>query len=168
MRLRGALLRATAVPALALLCAASQFSRASNQVIASPDQNQAPTQATALPSIGPESSYEGLVIQNIQFPLLTNSESRYRELITTKPGDRLDREKVRESIEKLHATGRFSDIRVEADKSADGRVDLSFVTTPNFFVGDIAVDGTPNRPNANQVVNASQLQLGELFTLLKL
>ncbi len=34
----------------------------------------------------------------------------------------------------------------------------------NFFVGEIFVEGEPNPPAANQVVNASKLQLGELFT----
>jgi outer membrane protein assembly complex protein YaeT len=34
----------------------------------------------------------------------------------------------------------------------------------NFFVGAINVEGAPTRPTANQIVNASKLQLGELFT----
>ncbi len=45
---------------------------------------------------------------------------------------------------------------------------LSFLTRPNFFVGEISVEGAPNPPAANQIVNASKLQLGELFTREKL
>src|SRR6185312_7265255 len=39
---------------------------------------------------------------------------------------------------------------------------------PNFFVGQLFVEGAPNPPAANQIVNASKLQLGELFTREKL
>ena len=53
---------------------------------------------------------------------------------------------------------------MEADRTLDGKVSLSFFTTPNYFVGDVSVKGVPNRPTAGQVVNASKFQLGDLFT----
>src|SRR5205807_8933974 len=40
--------------------------------------------------------------------------------------------------------------------------------TLNYFVGQIDVSGAPGRPTANQIINASKLQLGELFTSEKL
>src|ERR1700686_4919910 len=47
-------------------------------------------------------------------------------------------------------------------------VRLTFTTSLNLFVGAIEVEGAPNRPNYNQIVNASKFQLGELHALDKL
>ena len=109
--------------------------------------------------------YEGLIVQKIDFPDLPSANTnRLLELIPQKVGSPLEREQVRESIQALHATGRFGDIQAEAERTSDGRVELMFRMRANFFVGEISVTGEPNPPAANQVVNASKLQLGELFT----
>src|SRR5208282_2543858 len=79
-------------------------------------------------------------------------------------GAPLEREGVRQSIQALYATGRFADIEAEADRTPDGRAALMFRMRANFFVGEIFVTGETNPPAANQVVNASKLQLGELYT----
>ena len=94
--------------------------------------------------------------------------TRLLDLIPQKVGAPLEREKVRESIQALHATGRFADIQAEAERTSDGQVELTFRMRANFFVGEIFVTGAPNPPAANQIVNASKLQLGELFTREKL
>jgi outer membrane protein assembly complex protein YaeT len=110
-------------------------------------------------------SYEGLTVQAIGFPdLPAAAAQRLLDLIPQKVGAPLQREDVRESIQSLHATGRFADIQVEAEHAAQKQVVLLFRTRPNFFVGEIQVEGAPNPPAANQVVNATKLQLGELFT----
>jgi len=70
----------------------------------------------------------------------------------------------RESVQALYATGRFADIRAEAGRTADGKVALSFHTRPNYFIGDVSVEGNPSHPSAGQVVNSSKLNLGELFS----
>ena len=109
--------------------------------------------------------YEGLIVQKIDFPDLPSANTkRLLDLIPQKAGAPLEREQVRESIQALYATGRFADIQAEAERTADGRVELMFRMRANFFVGEIFVTGEPNPPAANQVVNASKLQLGELFT----
>lgn len=160
MRLGGALLRT--LGALAVVCAGLPAFGANPGGSA---QEQASSSAQPTGAI---SSYQGLVIQDIRFPQVAGSDGRYRDSIPFKTGDRVTRDGVRESIEKLHDTGRFADIRVEADKTSDGQVVLSFVTVPNYFIGDVTVEGTPNRPSENQVSNVSKLQLGELFTPEKL
>src|SRR5205814_7579870 len=66
------------------------------------------------------------------------------------------------------ATGRFADLRAECELTADGKALLSFVSSPNFFLGRISVEGAPARPTEAQIVNASKLQLGELFTAEKM
>jgi outer membrane protein insertion porin family len=160
LRLGGALLRT--LGALAVVCAGLPAFGANPGGSA---QEQASSSAQPTGAI---SSYQGLVIQDIRFPQVAGSDGRYRDSIPFKTGDRVTRDGVRESIEKLHDTGRFADIRVEADKTSDGQVVLSFVTVPNYFIGDVTVEGTPNRPSENQVSNVSKLQLGELFTPEKL
>ncbi len=109
--------------------------------------------------------YERLTIAEIRWPNIPSDvdQKHWRDLISLQAGKPLDRELVRESIHRLHSTGRFADIRVEAERTSDGKVSLSIFTVPNYFVGSVDVEGVPNRPTAGQVVNASKLQLGELF-----
>jgi outer membrane protein assembly factor BamA len=114
-------------------------------------------------------SYQGLTIRAIDFPGVSpGDQDRLRQLIPLKLGDSFDRDLVRRSMQVLHATGRFADLRVEAERTVEGEVSLAFVTDPNYFVGDLRVEGNPSRPTANQIVNASKLQLGEPLTQQKL
>lgn len=120
------------------------------------------------PSPAAESGYEGKTVLSIDLPgSATASRDHLLQLLPQKVGAALDRDHIRESIRILYATGRFADIQVEAVPSGNG-VALSFVTSPNFFVGAVDVDGAPSRPNANQIVNAAKLQLGELYNRDKL
>ena len=166
MRLRGALLKALVAPVL--FCAAFLPASRANDVQENPSASASQAAFPAVSPVGTFSSYQGLVIREIRFSPAQTNDEQYRNLIPLKMGEPLDRDQTRQSIEKLNATGRFSDIEVEADKTGDGEVILTFITKPNFFVGDINVEGAPNRPNTNQVINASKLQLGELFTSDKL
>ena len=84
------------------------------------------------------------------------------DLLPQKVGSPLNREQVSASIRAFYGTGRFADIQAEVTSSGSGVV-LAFVTTPNYFVGAVDVEGAPNRPNANQIVNASKFQLGERY-----
>ena len=161
MRLRGALLRT--LTALAMAAAPGGPLAARSSVL--PAQDQSPSQAPAMVPLGSMSSYLGLTVHEVRFEGVSPSDGQQlQRLIPAKAGELLDRDGIRQSIQTLHATGRFSDISVEAERTSDGQVLLTFVTSPNYFVGEIRVEGQPNRPNANQVVNASKLQLGELFT----
>src|SRR5690242_2865102 len=115
------------------------------------------------------SSLQGLTVQEIRFPdLSAKDQDRLRALIPIKEGSPLDRDAIRHSMEALYATRRFADISAQAERTSSGSVALAFVTSPNYFVGAVNVEGNPNRPNANQITNASKLQLGELFTTEKL
>jgi len=134
-------------------------------------QNQSPAkdEQPALQT-GGVSSYQGLIVQEITFPNVVdaNEQKRVQELLPQRVGQPLDREQIRQSIQALYATGRFTDIRAEAEHSANGGVQLSFVTTPSYFVGEVRIEGNPDRPTASQIVNASKLQLGEPFNQDKL
>lgn len=115
-------------------------------------------------------AYEGSPVEAIQFPNLSDKadQERLLDLIPQKLGQPLSRDLVKETIRDLFATGRFNDIRVEAERASGGRVHLSIFTTPNLFVSSVRAEGAPNRPTAGQIVNASKLELGRIFTQDKL
>ncbi|HTU40424.1 MAG TPA: POTRA domain-containing protein [Candidatus Aquilonibacter sp.] len=110
--------------------------------------------------------YSGKIVKSIELPGVSDS-GRLLSMLPQKAGEPLDRDKVRESIRVLFSTGLFSDLQAEVAPSSPG-VRLTFTSSPNFFIGSINVQGAPSRPNANQVVNASKFQLGELYTADKL
>ena len=173
MRLEGATGRSLTRLALAvLLClsAAAQSKPAAGPSAGAPARPSPVQEPTpALPTVGGMAAYEGLIVQKIDFAdLPTSGTVGLSDLIPQRVGAPLEREKVRQSIQALHATGRFADIQAEAERTPDGQVVLTFRMRANFFVGQIFVEGAPTPPAANQIVNASKLQLGELFTREKL
>lgn len=109
------------------------------------------------------SEYAGKTILAIELPRVADGDRDHLlSLLPLKEGAALDRDQVRASLRVLYGTGRFADIQAEVTPSGSGVV-LSFVTSPNYFVGAIDVDGAPSRPSANQIVNSSKFQLGELY-----
>ena len=165
MQLRGILLTTLIALALATTCVVRASADSSRQKEIDQEQGQS-VQAPTMPAEDAMVQYEGLTVADIRWPDIPSEgdQKHWRALISVQVGKSLDRELVRESIHRLHSTGRFADIRVEAERTADGTVSLSIFTVPNYFVGGVDVEGAPNRPTAGQVVNASKLQLGELFT----
>jgi outer membrane protein insertion porin family len=126
-------------------------------------------QAEMAPAAGPMAGLEGWRVRDIQFRGIQGADAdELRNILPLKVGDSLDRSKVRESIRTLYATGRFADIQVEAERNQTHDVNLVFVASPNFFISQVNVDGAPARPSASQIINASKLQLGDLFTQDKL
>lgn len=130
-------------------------------------QDTTETAAANVPSrIG---EYQGLPVRDVQFRGIDPSDQpNLTKLLALKIGEPLDRSKLRDSIQNLYSTGRFADIQAEAQHTGDQGVVVTFVATFNYFVGEINVDGAPGRPSANQIINASKLQLGELFTAEKM
>ncbi|MGA6982683.1 MAG: POTRA domain-containing protein [Candidatus Sulfotelmatobacter sp.] len=112
------------------------------------------------------SSYAGQRVNRVELPGVADA-SQLLQMVAQKSGEPLDRDRVRESIRTLFATGLFADIQAEVTPTDDGVV-LKFVTSLNFFVGAVNVDGAPVHPSANQIVNASKFQLGELYSFDKL
>lgn len=113
----------------------------------------------------PLTEYQGLAVREVQFRGVDpGDQSNLTRLLALKIGEPLDRAKLHDSIQNLYSTGRFADIQAEAQHTQDRGVVVTFVTTFNYFVGEINVDGAPGRPTANQIINASKLQLGEVFT----
>ena len=132
-----------------------------------PDVDSAPPSYSRTQT-APGADYQGKMVLEVELPRVAERDRDHLlNLLPQKSGNPLDRDRVRESIKVLYATGRFSDIQAEVTPSGSG-VLLAFVTSANYFVGALEVEGAPNRPNANQIVNSSKFQLGERYTQDKL
>jgi outer membrane protein assembly complex protein YaeT len=120
------------------------------------------------PAVGAITPYLGLRIEQVEFPgVEPDDTARLLAATPLKIGGTLTREILHDAIQSLFATGRFADIQVEAEHTPPG-LTLRFLTVPNYFVGQIAADGVSSNPTSNQLVSASRLQLGELYTREKL
>ncbi|HWR34668.1 MAG TPA: outer membrane protein assembly factor BamA [Clostridia bacterium] len=123
-------------------------------------------QASLLPGLSGIASLQGLIVHHIDFRGVSGARNEsLLDIIAQKPSEPLDRVKVRSSLQTLYATGRFASLQVEADRTQNNQVTLVFVARENYFIGGITVDGIPKGgPSANQLVTASKLALGEMFT----
>ncbi len=64
---------------------------------------------------------QGLPVQEIRFQSQAGlDQQRFRELLAIKSSEPYEQEKIRQSIERLYATGRFFDIQVEAERNGGG------------------------------------------------
>ncbi len=114
----------------------------------------------------PLNKYLGKTVTDIEFRGVSGTDvGVLRTLLQQKTNQPLDKDKLRASLQGLYATGRFAALDVEADPNPKG-VTLLFVVTENYFNGAITVDGTPQKtsPKPNQLIAATQLDLGGVFT----
>ncbi|HEY1401044.1 MAG TPA: POTRA domain-containing protein, partial [Terriglobales bacterium] len=120
-------------------------------------------------TFGTIAPYLGLTIDQIEMPGVPPDEAASLLAATPlKTGEPLTREALHGAMQALFATGRFSDIQAEADRTDTAGVRLRFLTTANFFVGMVAIEGVSTNPSANQLASATRLQLGELYAREKL
>jgi outer membrane protein insertion porin family len=149
-----------------IIAALGPAARAASFAAASPLSPQEPPASQPSSTLAAMSEYAGRIVKSIDLPGLPDRD-HLLQMLPQKSGQPLDRDQVRESIRVLFSTGRFADIQAEITPSGPN-VLLSFATSANFFVGAVNVEGAPNRPSYNQIVNASKFQLGELESLDKL
>lgn len=124
-----------------------------------------------LPAILPcllaqENRFEGVRIASVQIDSpeeILAPGDRDAKLAILRRGEPLRMADVRTAMERLYATGRFDDLRVHA-VDADGGVALRFEATPARFVRNIIVEGVGEPPSAAQLVNSTDLQLGEEYS----
>jgi outer membrane protein assembly factor BamA len=83
-------------------------------------------------------------------------------LIPFRQGDLLRTDLVSKAIEQLFATGRYTDIAVDASMSGDGVV-ITFQTELAWFVGSVNVVGVPEPPNRGEMLSATGVELGAEF-----
>jgi len=132
-----------------------------------PPEQSVDSQGTTLPALNGAAKYQGEIVRDIEFKGIAGTNAgMLRGLLLVKAGEPLDRDALRESIRVLYATGRFSSLHVEAASAKGGGITLTFVTTENYFSGDVEVQGLNSKspPRPHQLVNASKIDLGELFS----
>ncbi|MBV9746504.1 MAG: BamA/TamA family outer membrane protein, partial [Acidobacteriia bacterium] len=110
--------------------------------------------------------YQGRPVVQIQFDPADQPypPAELMGFLAVKHGQPLKQTDVRDSIERLFATGRYVDIQVDATPSNDGVV-LRFITKNRWFIGDVEVSGRiSSPPNFAQLEDASQLDLGQPYS----
>lgn len=110
-------------------------------------------------------AWEGIPVAEIRFvpavqPL---AEAELLPLLNIALGKPLQGEDLAASIHGLFRTGHYANIEVETTEQTDGVV-VTFYTESNWFVGAVTVEGVEEPPNVNQLINATGLRLGELYT----
>lgn len=111
------------------------------------------------------SDYEGKIVAEIRYdpafqPL---SQTELTLLTGIQPGQPLSAKAVRDAIQKLYGTGRYDELQLDAILR-DGKVVLTFLTKQNWFISRVTVDGVDEPPNREQLVSATKLELGGLYT----
>ncbi|MGO8792429.1 MAG: outer membrane protein assembly factor [Terriglobia bacterium] len=83
--------------------------------------------------------------------------------VTQQVNEPLDAAKVSESLKRLYATARFSELRAEGALE-DGAVSLTFAARAQYFIGIVTAEGNPGPIEARALVTASRLRLGHPLT----
>ncbi|HUK16999.1 MAG TPA: POTRA domain-containing protein [Bryobacteraceae bacterium] len=115
-------------------------------------------------------AYEGKKIVTIQFepPNQPVDLAEINRILPLKNGQPLQQADVRTAIERLFATGRYTDIQVDARPYQDGVI-VRFLTQNRWFIGQVAVGGDlSSPPNPGQLETAARLDLGQPYTESKL
>lgn len=111
-----------------------------------------------------QSGYEGLPVREILFDPEQQPYPRdfLLELLPLKLNRPLELTAVRAAIQRLFATGRYADIRVEAEP-VNGGLRLLLRTEPAYFIGPITVQGVSEPPSAEALAGAARLEPGAPF-----
>ncbi len=108
--------------------------------------------------------YEGRVIESIQFEPADQPLTReqLKKRVVLQPGSILTEHALREAIQNLFASGRYSDLAVDAAERGS-KVSLRFITKSAYFVGRVVVTGVKQPPNSGQLSSATKLRLGQPY-----
>ena len=121
-----------------------------------------PAHAADVLPLAPPAEYQGKPIQQVVFEPLKQpvAPADLDRLVTLRTGQPLHLDDVRSTIRQLFSTGRYANIEVDAQPSANG-VAVVIRTTDQWFVGGVDVRGSFNRPpTMGEIANASRLELG--------
>ena len=113
-----------------------------------------------------DQKYDGMQVVNIRFdpPVQPLEGAELFEILPLKRGQPLRMSVVRASIERMFATGRYADIKVDVEPYTGGVI-VTFITANSWFVGNVAVGGkVSDPPNIGQLANASRFELGQPYT----
>ena len=110
-------------------------------------------------------TFEGRRITRIQFdpqfqPL---PEAELARLLPFQAGSALKPSAIREAIQKLYSTGRYSDIQIDGDADPPDGVIVTIRTRRTFFVSAVSIEGVAEPPTRGQLLTAAKLELGTEF-----
>ena len=112
-----------------------------------------------VPETGP--NLWGQAVVDIQFSCEAHlTLADFPGVVTQEVGQPLDPSKIRDSLKKLFATGRFTELRAEA-QPGQGGVHLVFVGRAQYFVGVVQVEGTPSTLEPRVLLTSTRLRLGQ-------
>jgi outer membrane protein insertion porin family len=116
------------------------------------------------PAGGASQVFEGRMIARIDFspPEQPLPRPELDRLLPLHIGSPLRQVDVRQALQKLLDTGRFSDVSVDAEPLGN-EVALRISTELTYFVGGVSFDGVADPPNRNQLLTATKLELGTPF-----
>ena len=124
--------------------------------------------ATARPQnagAGGTTNLEGRSIVRVDFnpPGQPIPRGELDRLLPLRPGRPLRQEDVHEALQKLFDTGRFADVTIDGEPAGEDVI-VRISTTFNYFTEGVTFDGISDPPNRSQLLTASKLELGMLFT----
>ncbi len=116
------------------------------------------------------STYSGQTVTSVDFAgVETSMIDPLPQRLPLQPGQKLDPQKVRESLRALYATGLYQTIEVLAIPSAKGDgVDILFSGAKKMFVGRITIDGVNNDNLLAQLNGSTKLNPGTVYSDAKL
>ena len=122
--------------------------------------------ATFAAAQAPGAEVEGLNVLEVDFspPRQPLTQIHLSEVVTVKVGAPYNGRQVGETLHNLFATGRYSpQIAVDVTKQ-DGGVKVTFLAEPSWFIGLVRIVGSPGPPTESQLLNVTELELGEVYT----
>ncbi len=150
--------------AVLVLAHSATWATGSPQAAQQPAESTSQSVEKSAPNFGTITPYLGLAIDQIDLPDIPPEEAAALLAATPlKIGEPLTREALHDAMQALFATGRFSDIQAEVDRTETTGVRLRFLTVANFFVGMLTIEGVSTNPSPNQLASGTRLQLGELY-----
>jgi outer membrane protein insertion porin family len=109
-------------------------------------------------------SYNGLHVAGIKFEGVTfDTGDTLPNELQQKAGDPLDPQKVRQSIRRLFASGRYRDIDVRGVRVGDS-VTLIFGGTPRYYVGKVVIRGVREERLTSLLEFGTKLDPGTSFS----
>ncbi len=108
--------------------------------------------------------WKGLRVDRIQFEGVTfDAADTLPSELPQKAGEPLDPEKVRQSMRRLFASGRYRDIMVRGVRRGDA-VTLIFAGPPRFYVGRVTIEGVKSERLTALLEYATKLTPGTALT----
>lgn len=108
-------------------------------------------------------SWKGLRVDKILFEGVTfEADDKLPEELEQKVGQPLDAQKVRESMRRLFASGRYRDVEVRGVRQGDA-VTLIFEGAPRFYMGRITIAGVKSERLTSLLEFATKLSPGRAF-----